>query len=178
VPRAPGGILIVTDERSPRAAQIVEQSFANVPPFSCLNISVAIHQVDPSDFGCTGESPRGNVRGRERIVLCGSSANAKAATYKRQSGARHVIIVTDNPRIGGNGGTPAVVTNSIILQGGPLAGIHELMHTFGFRDTYVEGNWQSEGDIMACTGPSCYVLPGDYNKVARAFGKSVPSSCR
>ncbi len=173
VAAAPGGVLIVTDETDPRAANRVARSLQEVAPFSCLRVPVAIHRVSRDELGCR---PHGD--GRARIVLCSAEASARALAWRGQAGARHVIIVTRHDVAGGNGGHPPVVTDSIILGGGPLAGLHELMHTMGFQDTYREGERLAEGDIMACTGPRCYVLEQDYDRVAAAFGRSLPYNCR
>ena len=126
-----------------------------------------------AQLGCR---PHGD--GRPRIVQCEAAASARALAWRNEAGAGHVIIVVQHGVMGGNGGLPPVVTDAIINGGGPLAGLHELMHTLGFDDTYVEGAPVAEGDIMACTGPRCRVLEQDYPRIAAGLGRELPLYCR
>ena len=169
------GVLIVTDERYPRAAMVVKDSFDRTAPFSCLDLNVEIYQVSSQELGC--HAHRGNI---DRVVLCDDAAKRKAQSWKNTAKAKHVIIVTESGLVGGNGAQPATVTNSLILGYGPLAGIHELMHTFGFSDGPSTNTEYAPvtGDIMNCTGWGCYVSADKWEGISRGFGKRIPNNCR
>jgi hypothetical protein len=164
-------VVILTDEPGARGAQTVASSFANVAPFSCMNIDVVIETYSRDELGC---EPYSN--GHPRIVICKSKANDLARRRQRELGAKRFLIVVDDGHWGGNGGSNPVVTTGI-LNGGPNAGLHELMHTMGFSDTYAQGEQHSVtgGDIMACVQANCYVPEEWWPRITRSLG--VPANC-
>ena len=167
-------ILVVTDEPSAYGAQTVQQSFATTAPWNCLGVEVVIEVMDREELGC---QPRND--GRPRIVECAASASRKAQALRRRLGAKKVLIVVDSGMQGGNGGGTPVITTSF-LQHSPKAGMHEIMHTMGFEDTY-DRNAQyaaTSGDIMSCTSENCFVLPQDWGRVARGLNMRLPQDCR
>lgn len=167
-------IVLVTDEPSARGAQIVQQSFATTAPWSCMGVDVVIEVMDRAELGC---QPRND--GRPRIVECSAGASRKAQALRRRLNAKKVLIVVDSDMQGGNGGSTPVITTSF-LQHSPKAGMHEIMHTMGFEDTY-DPHAQyaaTSGDIMSCTSENCYVLERDWGRIARAMNTRIPESCR
>lgn len=167
-------ILIVTDEASAYGAQTVQHTFATSAPWNCLGVEVVIEVLSREELGC---QPRND--GRARIVECSASASRKAQSLRRRLDAKRVLIVVDSGMEGGNGGATPVITTSY-LRHSPKAGMHEIMHTMGFDDTY-DHNAQyapTNGDIMSCSSPGCYVLPQDYGRIARALNTRLPDSCR
>jgi hypothetical protein len=177
--RASGGgsrprILVVTDEPSAYGAQTVQHTFATSAPWNCLGVEVVIEVLSREELGC---QPRND--GRARIVECSSSASRKAQSLRRRLNAKRVLIVVDSGMEGGNGGATPVISTSF-LRHSPKAGMHEIMHTMGFDDTY-DHNAQyapTNGDIMSCSSPGCYVLPQDYGRIASALGTRLPQDCR
>jgi hypothetical protein len=166
-------ILIVTDEASAQGARIVQQTFATSAPWNCMRVEVVIEVLSRQELNCQAHSD-----GRARIVLCSRAASSKAQALRRRLGAKRVLIVADTHMEGGNGG-PTPVVSANYLRHSPKAGMHEIMHTMGFDDTY-DHNAQyaaTSGDIMSCSSESCYVLPQDYGTIARALGTRLPDDC-
>ncbi len=167
-------ILVVTDEPSAYGAQIVQQTFATTAPWNCLGVEVVIEVMSREELGCQPSND-----GRARIVECSSSASRKAQALRRRHNAKKVLIVVDSGMDGGNGGSTPVITTRF-LQHSPKGGMHEIMHTMGFDDTY-DPNAQyaaTSGDVMSCTSENCYVLPQDFGRIARALGTRLPQDCR
>ncbi len=163
-------ILVVTDEPGAQAAYLVQDSFATTAPYPCLNVEVQVISLSREELDCR---PHGD--GRDRIVLCSSQASRKAQELRRRVGAKKVLIVVDLPYYGGNGGPTPVVTSAAQYRA-PKTGMHEIMHTMGFSDTYDPSGQHSvgSGDIMSCTGQDCYVPQEWFSKVARGLGVRLP----
>lgn len=167
-------ILVVTDEPSAYGARIVQQTFATTAPWNCMGVEVVIEVMDREELDCEARND-----GRARIVLCSASASRKAQALRRRLGAKKVLIVADTYLEGGNGGATPVISSNF-LQHSPKAGMHEIMHTMGFEDTYDSHAQYATpgGDIMSCTSADCYVRREDWPRIARAMGTQVPESCR
>jgi hypothetical protein len=167
-------ILVITDEPSARGAQTVQRTIETSAPWNCLGVEVVIEVLERGELGC---EPRND--GRPRIVECSASASRKAQSLRRQLNAKKVLIVVDSGMQGGNGGPTPVITTSF-LQHSPKAGMHELMHTMGFDDTYdtTAQYAATSGDIMACSSENCHVRPQDFGRIARALNVRLPDSCR
>lgn len=167
-------ILVVTDEPSAYGARIVQQTFATTAPWNCMGVEVVIEVMDREELNCQARND-----GRARIVLCSAAASRKAQALRRRLGAKKVLIVADTYLEGGNGGATPVISNNF-LQHSPKAGMHEIMHTMGFEDTYDSHAQYATpgGDIMSCTSADCYVPREAWPRIARAMNVSVPQSCR
>ena len=138
-----------------------------------MRVEVVIEVLSRQELNCQAHSD-----GRARIVLCSRAASNKAQALRRRLGAKRVLIVADTHMEGGNGG-PTPVISANFLRHSPKAGMHEIMHTMGFDDTY-DHNAQyapTSGDIMSCSSASCYVQPQDYGTIARALGTRLPENC-
>jgi|GEM_PF-4318359 len=166
-------ILVLTDEPSAYGARIVQQTFATTAPWNCMGVEVVIEVMDRAELNCEARND-----GRARIVLCSASASRKAQALRRRLGAKRVLIVADTHLEGGNGGPTPVISNNF-LQHSPKAGMHEIMHTMGFEDTYnPNAQYASRGgEIMSCSSADCYVPREAWPRIAREMGTQVPESC-
>lgn len=167
-------ILVVTDEPSAYGARIVQQTFATTAPWNCMGVEVVIEVMDREELACDARND-----GRARIVLCSAAASRRAQALRRRLGAKKVLIVADTHLEGGNGGATPVISNNF-LHHSPKAGMHEIMHTMGFEDTYdVHAQYATPGgEIMSCTSADCYVRREDWPRIARAMRTQVPENCR
>jgi hypothetical protein len=180
-PRSAGPtILLLTDESRAAGAAIVERTFRQTPPFSCMDLNIVVVRVSPQELNCRPHSRSHNGRHLDRFISCESAGNSFADRRRSAARAAKVLIIVDHSAPGGSAqvsGTRALVTTAALYQQ-PKIGIHEFMHTLGFEDTYEEGQYSPfGGPIMTSTDAGAYVPQGQWSKIARELRTEVPANC-
>jgi hypothetical protein len=180
-------ILIITDQASGAAAKKVKALFdSGLPPFSCMHLKVEVAVVSKEELGCNPY-----VSGNTRLLYCttndangnpiqadrdGGPGRLKAEELKRGHHAQVAIMVLDLPEWGGSGYRDIpMITTEIETP----AAAHELLHSMGFVDEYVEGEeiWGSRkgrwSSIMYTL--SGYVPTHWWETIASYFGVPTPT---
>lgn len=124
-------VVLLTDQPTMAKAVEVKQMLSSMYPFNKFSIDFKIVKVAKDKLDC------GPHNGIPRLITCSIFEQTKA---KMLNFAHQVITVADYPEYGGSGGVfPVITTNSP-----KEVALHELLHTYGFKDEYKYSAYESQ----------------------------------
>jgi hypothetical protein len=133
-----GKIAIVTDEAGGRSAANLQNAIRSACPFSQMKeLVIEVKVVTSDQLGTCG-----GLSNAVRVLACPGAIQR----YSAEMNAERVVVLKDSPQYGGSG-DPGNKGATATTSSGPRVALHELLHSFGFKDEY-EFQTPQEADLF------------------------------